>query len=94
MDLVPELKLIIGEQPPVAALPPQEARIRSHLAFRRFLGVFARSERPLARFLDDLQWLDSATIDFLEVICWSSETWRTCWWSALIETMRSTRRTR
>ena len=48
VDLVPELKLIIGEQPPVAPLPPQEAKIRSHLAFRRFLGVFARPEHPLA----------------------------------------------
>src|SRR5580704_14716251 len=66
VDLVPELKLIIGEQPPVAPLPPQEAKIRSHLAFRRFLGVFARPEHPLALFLDDLQWLDAATLDFLE----------------------------
>jgi PAS domain S-box-containing protein len=66
LDLVPELKLIIGEQPPVAPLPPQEAKIRTHLAFRRFLGVFARSEHPLALFFDDLQWLDAATLDFLE----------------------------
>jgi serine/threonine protein kinase len=66
VDLVPELKLIIGEQPPVAPLPPQEAKTRSHLAFRRFLGVFARPEHPLALFLDDLQWLDAATLDFLE----------------------------
>jgi predicted ATPase len=34
--------------------------------FRRFLGVFARSEHPLALFLDDLQWLDMATLDLLE----------------------------
>src|SRR6202044_3718571 len=66
VDLVPELKLIIGEQPPVAALPPQEAKTRSHLAFRRFLTVFARAQHPLALFLDDLQWLDAATLDFLE----------------------------
>ena len=66
VDLVPELKLIIGEQPPVAPLPPQEAKTRSHLTFRRFLGVFARPEHPLALFLDDLQWLDAATLDVLE----------------------------
>ena len=34
--------------------------------FRRFLGVFARPEHPLALFLDDLQWLDAATLDLLE----------------------------
>src|SRR6202034_121064 len=51
---------------PVAPLPPEEANTRSHLAFRRFIAVFARPEHPLALFLDDLQWLDAATLDFLE----------------------------
>ena len=66
VDLVPELKLIIGEQPPVPELPPQEAQRRFQLVFRRFIGVFARPEHPLALFLDDLQWLDAATLDLLE----------------------------
>ena len=66
VDLVPELKLIIGEQPTVAPLPPQEAKTRSHFAFQQFIGVFARPEHPLALFLDDLQWLDAATLDVLE----------------------------
>jgi len=66
VDLVPELKLIIGEQPTVTPLPPQEAKTRSHFAFRQFIGVFARPEHPLALFLDDLQWLDAATLDVLE----------------------------
>jgi PAS domain S-box-containing protein len=66
VDLVPELKHIIGEQPPVPELPPQEAQRRFQLVFRRFIGVFARPEHPLALFLDDLQWLDAATLDLLE----------------------------
>jgi PAS domain S-box-containing protein len=66
VDLVPELKLIIGEQPPVPDLPPQDAQRRFQLVFRRFLGVFARPEHPLSLFLDDLQWLDAATLDLLE----------------------------
>jgi PAS domain S-box-containing protein len=65
VDLIPELKLVIGEQPPVAKLPPQDAQRRFQLVFRRFLGVFARPEHPLALFLDDLQWLDAATLDLL-----------------------------
>jgi PAS domain S-box-containing protein len=65
-DLVPELKLITGEQPPVPELPPQEAQRRFQLVFRRFIAVFARPEHPLALFLDDLQWLDAATLDLLE----------------------------
>jgi PAS domain S-box-containing protein len=66
IDLVPELKLIVGDQPSVPELPPHDAQRRFQLAFRRFLAVFARPEHPLALFLDDLQWLDSATLDLLE----------------------------
>src|SRR5882762_9313373 len=66
VDLVPELKVIIGEQPPVPELPPQSAQRRFQLVFRRFIGVFARPEHPLALFLDDLQWLDAATLDLIE----------------------------
>jgi len=66
VELVPELKHIIGEQPPVPELPPQDAQGRFQLVFRRFISVFARPEHPLALFLDDLQWLDAATLDLLE----------------------------
>lgn len=66
IDLVPELAMIIGEQLPVPALAAQDARRRFHFVFRRFMSVFARPEHPLALFIDDLQWLDSATLDFLE----------------------------
>jgi PAS domain S-box-containing protein len=66
VDLVPDLKLIIGEQQPVPELPAANARRRFQLLLRRFIGVFARAEHPLALFLDDLQWLDAATLDLLE----------------------------
>jgi PAS domain S-box-containing protein len=65
VDLVPELKLIIGEQPPVPELPPKDAQNRFQLVFRRFISAFTR-EHPLALFLDDLQWLDAATLDLME----------------------------
>ena len=66
IDLVPELKLIIGEQEPVPELPAPDAQRRFQLLLRRFIGVFARPEHPLALFLDDLQWLDAATLDLVE----------------------------
>ena len=50
VDLVPELKLIVGDQPPVPELPPQQAQVRFQLVFRRFLGVFAQAEHPLVLF--------------------------------------------
>jgi predicted ATPase/signal transduction histidine kinase len=65
IDVVPELKLLIGDQPQVVELPPQQAQSRLQQMFRRFLGVFARPEHPLTLFLDDLQWLDAATLDVL-----------------------------
>ena len=66
VGLIPELALIIGEPPPVPGLAPQDAQHRFQAVFRRFLGVFARPEHPLALFLDDLQWLDSASLDLIE----------------------------
>src|ERR1700733_5408761 len=59
VNLIPELEFIIGKQPPVPDLPPQDAQNRFQMVFRRFLGVFSRPEHPLALFLDDLQWLDT-----------------------------------
>ncbi|HET6215437.1 MAG TPA: AAA family ATPase [Acidobacteriaceae bacterium] len=66
VNLIPEVEFIIGKQPPVPDLPPQDAQNRFQLVFRRFLGTFARPEHPLALFLDDLQWLDTATLELLE----------------------------
>jgi predicted ATPase/signal transduction histidine kinase/GAF domain-containing protein len=72
-NLIPELTLIIGEQPQVPALLPRDAQSRFQFVFRRFLGVFARPEHPLALFVDDLQWLDVATLDLIEHLVTHSE---------------------
>ena len=66
VNVIPELEFVIGKQQPVPDLAPQDAQNRFQLVFRRFLGAFARREHPLALFLDDLQWLDLATLEFLE----------------------------
>jgi predicted ATPase len=73
VNLVPELQLIIGEPQPVPDLPLQDAQRRFQFVFRRFIGVFAKPEHPLALFLDDLQWLDSATIDLIEDLLTQSD---------------------
>src|SRR5271169_5080744 len=65
-DLIPELKLIIGDQPPVPKLEPQQSQSRFQLVLRRFIGVFTWPEHPLALFLDDMQCLDAATLDLIE----------------------------
>ncbi len=57
---------MIGDQPLVPELEPQQAQRRFQFVLRRFIGVFARPEHPLTLFMDDLQWLDAATLDLLE----------------------------
>ena len=73
VDLIPELELVIGKQPPVSDLPPQDSQRRFQTLLSRFIGVFASQEHPLALFLDDLQWLDAATLDLLEGLLTQSD---------------------
>lgn len=65
-DVVPEVELLIGPQPDVAELPPAEASNRFNGVFTRFIKIFATREHPLCIFLDDLQWIDSATRQWIE----------------------------
>ena len=64
IDLVPELELIIGSQPPVPELPRTEAQNRFQIAFVNFVRVIA-SKRPLVIFLDDLQFGDASTFNLI-----------------------------
>ncbi|MGK3999584.1 trifunctional serine/threonine-protein kinase/ATP-binding protein/sensor histidine kinase [Sorangium sp. So ce1024] len=66
VDLVPQLELVVGEQPEVQDLPAAEAQNRFNLVFQQFLGVFAKTEHPLVLFLDDLQWTDLATLKLIQ----------------------------
>jgi predicted ATPase/signal transduction histidine kinase len=66
VDIVPELELLIGPQPPIPTLPPLEAENRAQFAFRSLVGVCASREHPLAVFLDDLQWADAASLRMLQ----------------------------
>ncbi len=68
IDVIPEVELIIGKQNPVPELPATEAINRFNLAFQNFIQVFCQKEHPLVLFLDDLQWTDSATLQFLQLI--------------------------
>ncbi len=63
--VIPELELVLGRQPPASWLPPAEAQNRFTLAFQNFVAAFATPEQPLAIFLDDLQWVDAATLQLL-----------------------------
>ncbi len=74
VDMIPELQLVIGEQPPLADLGPTDAKRRFQNALRRFVGVFTMPEHPLVLFLDDLQWIDDASLDLVENLMTQPET--------------------
>ncbi|MRG91854.1 AAA family ATPase [Polyangium spumosum] len=67
-DVVPSLLHVIGPQPPVPALGPLEAQNRLSRCFLLFVSVFARRAHPLVLFLDDLQWIDPASLGLLRAL--------------------------
>ncbi|MFC4302332.1 AAA family ATPase [Cohnella boryungensis] len=74
IERVPMLELVIGPQPVVPSLPPIEAQRRFHLLLNRFFQLFGRQDRPLILFLDDLQWADEASLQYLNYLLEDRET--------------------
>ncbi len=74
IDVIPDVELLIGSQPPVSELGPAESQIRFHRVFQNFIRVFSQVNHPLVIFLDDLQWADSATLKLIEQIVTDTDT--------------------
>ncbi|MFK8186013.1 MAG: PAS domain S-box protein [Phormidesmis sp.] len=74
IEVIPELEKIIGQQPPIPKLSGNAARNRFNLLFEKFIAVFTTQEHPLTLFLDDLQWVDSASLSLLQVLMGESQT--------------------
>ncbi|MEG3848032.1 AAA family ATPase, partial [Microcoleus sp. herbarium19] len=74
IDVIPEVELIIGKQPPVPEVGATEAQNRFNRIFQQFVRVFCSKEHPLAIFLDDLQWIDSATLKLIELMLLDEQT--------------------
>jgi len=68
IDLVPELEQLIGVQPIVEELQGTAAMHRFHHVMQQLIQLFTTAEQPLVLFLDDLQWIDSATLQLLNVL--------------------------
>ncbi|AFZ27489.1 putative ATPase [Cylindrospermum stagnale PCC 7417] len=68
IDVIPEIELIIGTQPPVTQLGATESQNRFNRVFGQFIGVFTTQDHPLVVFLDDLQWADLASLNLIELL--------------------------
>ncbi len=68
IDVIPDIQLIVGSQPPVQPLESSEAKNRFNRIFQNFVRVFCQRSHPLVIFLDDLQWADSASLQLIELI--------------------------
>ncbi len=73
IEVIPELEQLVGPQSPVPALGPSDAQIRFNQVFRSFIRVFCAVEHPLILFLDDLQWVDQASLLLLELMLTDAE---------------------
>ncbi|ALJ01709.1 adenylate/guanylate cyclase domain-containing protein [Rufibacter tibetensis] len=67
VNLIPDLELIIGKQPPLPELGPQETLNRFNYVFRSFSYCISRKEHPLVIFIDDLHWIDPASVELLKI---------------------------
>ncbi len=68
IDVIPELELIIGQQPEIIELTGSAAENRFNLLLQRFIHVFMTREHPLVIFLDDLQWADAASLTLMQLL--------------------------
>ncbi|MBD1884973.1 ATP-binding sensor histidine kinase [Microcoleus vaginatus] len=71
IEVIPEVELIMGQQPPITQLESGESQNRFYLVFQKFLGVFTSKKHPLVLFIDDLQWVDSASLKLLQLLIMS-----------------------
>jgi predicted ATPase/signal transduction histidine kinase/DNA-binding LytR/AlgR family response regulator len=68
VEVIREVELIVGPQPPLPELPPAEAQNRFDLVVEAFVRTFATADHPLVLFLDDLQWADAPSLRLLEAL--------------------------
>ncbi|MCA8933471.1 MAG: AAA family ATPase [Rhodospirillaceae bacterium] len=65
IELVPDLVHVLGHQPHIPHVPPQDARARTLMVQRELIDAFTDLGKALIVFLDDLQWADASSLDII-----------------------------
>jgi len=73
INVIPEIEWIIGEQPVLENLSPSELQNRFEYVFHKFIMTFADLDNPLIIFIDDLQWIDQASLKLIQLILTNSK---------------------
>ncbi|WPC43820.1 diguanylate cyclase domain-containing protein [Clostridium sp. JS66] len=68
INVIPEVEFIIGKQPEVIEVSPEEAKNRFLKVFKDFVKTFCEAQHPLIIFLDDLQWADLSFLKLVEIL--------------------------
>lgn len=67
-NLLPSLRLIIGDTPELPVLNPAIAKNRLLMVFGNLIRVFAHEQFQLIFYIEDVQWLDSATVEIVKFL--------------------------
>ncbi len=68
LEVIPEFKPLLGTHKTLTPLGPIENQIRTRTLLIRALRQIAKPSRPLVVFLDDLQWADQPSLDFIDTL--------------------------
>ncbi|MCY6356536.1 ATP-binding protein [Clostridium sp. ZS2-4] len=68
IDFIPDIEYIIGKQPSAAEIGAVEGQNMFSIVFLKFIKIFLNRNYPIVLFLDDLQWIDSASLKVLEIL--------------------------
>lgn len=73
LAVVPELAMLLGPLPPVPELEPIADQLRLRALLVALIRVVAGPDHPLVVFLDDLQWADAPSLQFITDVLGDTE---------------------